>query len=138
MSPELTFLCKPFPWRGSPQGSDIRSCLKCPMLRTCCFPTPSHSTLARTHMPNTRSTHCCLSATSTVRDGRGRDHSVWRGCVSTQCCDPPRPQCAGTHSGTSRAVWTYNLRPTGTPQTCWDLVTYAHRVTLTDMTYKSA
>ena len=44
---ELTFLCKPFcfrlpfPWCGSPQGSDIRSCLKCPMLRTCCFPTPT-------------------------------------------------------------------------------------------------
>ena len=104
----------------TPQGSDIRSCLK--------LPHAAHLLLAlytcSAHMlVNIRSTHCTLAATSTAAKGRGRDHSVRGGCVDTQCCEP---QCEKSHSGARRAMWTYNLRPTGTSQPCWDLVTYAH------------
>ena len=104
----------PFSWRSSPQGSDIRSCLKCPMLRTCCSPSPLCSTWSRWTSTVLGRTLAHLVG---HLDGR-KGARTWSQCVCgdhSTLLSAPWTTMWQSSGGTGMALWTYNLRPSGTP-----------------------
>ena len=99
-----------FPMARLSTGFRYQELFKVPHAAHLLLPYPEHSTLA--HAP-TWSTHRKIH-TLAAREGRGRDHSVWphyHSAVTHRDHNVPAP----TEWDQRRAMWTYNLRPTGTP-----------------------
>ena len=125
----------PFSWRSSPQGSDIRSCLKCPMLRTCCSPSPLCSRWSRWTSTVLGRTLAHLVGHLDGRKGaRTWSQCVWGPQHSAVRTAVHGTQCARALVGPAGLCGHITWDPVGLlTQPCWDLVTYAHPGTVTDV-----